>query len=161
MLKSSFIILTTVLLASCSSPASAEKETVQEVFVEEITPSLALDVLEATPESYLNAIRNRADGIEATMYSSGASFSVFDPNSAFAFCSQIALLAPKVNTKNQIGHIMFLEKGENILLSGVYDNGTDVFIKIEDKENGKVYYNLLTGKARDLFTNVQIQQKAE
>lgn len=129
---------------------------------QEITqaPAAPIEVLEPSTEVFFNYLRSRTDGVEATMYSSGASFSLFDPESAYAFCSQILLQAPKTNTKNQIGHIMFLENGENILLAGVYDNGTDVFMRVDDKENGKSYYNILTGKVRDLFTNVKVQ-KAE
>ena len=115
------------------------------------------EVLEFAPESYLNSIRARANGIEATMYTSGASFSVFDKNSVLAFTQQILLQAPTANTTNQIGHIMFLEDGNNILLAGVYHNGSDVFMRIDDRENGKTYYNLLIGKAKDLFTNVKVK----
>jgi hypothetical protein len=152
-----YLLMPLIFFNSCNSqePTLAEEKPL----VKELT-QVPMEVLTPSPEAYFNSIRARANGIEATMYNSGASFSVFDPKSAFAFSSQIALKAPKTTTKNQIGHIMFLENGENILLTGIYDNGTDIFMKIDDKEIGKVYYNILTGKARDLFTNVKVQ-KAE
>ena len=155
--RSSFLIILTLLIGSCTSQEPTKVEEKPAVSIVQAP----IEVLEPSPEAYYNSIRDRANGIEATMYSSGASFSVFDQKSAFAFSSQIILQAPKSSTKNQIGHIMFLENGENILLANVYDNGTDVFMKIDDKENGKVYYNLLTGKAKDMFTNIKVQQKPE
>jgi hypothetical protein len=157
MSKFSLNLLGLFLVCSCSNPESAETK-VKEASVVTAPGAIIKEVLEAAPESYLNTIRDRADGVEATMYNSGASFSVFDRNSAFTFFQQILFKAPALDTKNQIGHIMFLEKGENILLVGVYDNGSDIFIKIDEKDNNKTYFNIITGKARDLFTNVQVQK---
>ncbi len=157
------ILLSLVLLIGMSACSSTnEAETVEETTVQEVTtvtPPPPVENLEFAPKSYIGSIQARATGIEATMYSSGASFSVFDKSSVFSFTQMIAFEAPKATTKNQIGHIMFLQDGENILLAPVYDNGTDVFMMSKDEETGKTYYNLLLDKAKDMFVNIQIQPK--
>jgi hypothetical protein len=123
------------------------------------TETVSNEVIEFAPESFMNSIKARANGVEATMYSTGASFSMDKQENVFAFSSQIAFQAPKALSKNHIGHIMFLENGNKILFSNVYTNGTDVYIQINDEETGKVYYNILLDKVKDLFVNVQVQAK--
>jgi len=117
------------------------------------------ETLEPASKDFIIDLQKKSNGIEATMYSSSASFSVFDKNSVLAFSSMISYEAPASSTKNQIGHIMFLQNGKKILLVNVYDNGTHIYIGSKDEKTGKEYFNILMGQARDLFTNVQVKSK--
>lgn len=145
------------LLISLISCNSQEVQTVEEEtsVVKEVVEQ-DVEVLTPAPKAYLSSLQARANGIEATMYSAGASFSVFDPNSVYAFTTLITPNPPKSLSKNQVGHIMFLMDGESILLSHVFNNGSDVYMAIDDEETGEKYYNVLQGKAKDLFTNVKV-----
>jgi hypothetical protein len=51
---------------------------------------------------------------------------------------------------------MFLQDGENILLSHVFDNGTEVYMKADDKESEETYYGILTGQAGEMFTKIKV-----
>ena len=133
--------------AVSSNEISGEKETIEQ------------ELLEFAPTNYLQGLLGSANAIEATMYNSGASFSLFDPASVAAFMQLITLKCPKALSTNPIGHLMFLQNGENLLIANVYTNGSDVFMQIIDNESGKTYYNNLAGKAKDLFTQVQLKAK--
>lgn len=159
-----FVFAVLLGFGACSNNSEPRQETLSESLVTEkpevenilVQPE---ETLEFAPKSYIQSLQARATGIEATMYASGASFSVFDKSSVFSFTQMIAFTAPKSTTKNQIGHIMFLQDGENILLANVYDNGTDVFMESKDEESGKTYYNILLDKARGMFVDLQVQPK--
>ena len=133
--------------AVSSNEISGEKETIEQ------------ELLEFAPTNYLQGLLGSANAIEATMYNSGASFSLFDPASVAAFMQLITLKCPKALSTNPIGHLMFLQNGENLLIANVYTNGSDVFMQIIVNESGKTYYNNLAGKAKDLFTQVQLKAK--
>lgn len=162
-----YIILVFVALLSvgaCSNSGEPKKNLDVEPMQEQAVKDNPMqqeegESLEFAPKSYMESLQARATGIEATMYASGASFSVFDKSSVFSFTQMIAFAAPKTTTKNQIGHIMFLQDGESILLAKVYDNGADVFMESKDEETGKTYYNILLDKARGMFIDLQIQPK--
>lgn len=109
----------------------------------------------------INALFNNADGLEATMYNSGASFSVSDRDNVAAFVSLIQAATPSSRTQNQVGHILFLSAGQKLALCNVYNNGSEVYMLYKDDANGDTYFNLLTGKAKELFTGVKVQPKAE
>lgn len=159
-MKTSILLFTlSVMLFACqnslevndgavsSNEMSGEKETIEQ------------ELLEFAPTNYLQGLLGSANAIEATMYNSGASFSLFDPASVAAFMQLITLKCPKALSTNPIGHLMFLQNGENLLIANVYTNGSDVFMQIIDNESGKTYYNNLAGKAKDLFTQVQLKAK--
>lgn len=109
----------------------------------------------------MNTLFNNADGLEATMYNSGASFSVTDRDNVAAFLSLIQAATPSSRTQNQVGHILFLSAGQIITLCPVYSNGAEVYMLYKEEATGDTYFNLLTGKAKDLFTNVKVQQKVD
>ena len=159
-MKTSILLFTlSVMLFACqnslevndgavsSNEISGEKETIEQ------------ELLKFAPTNYLQGLLGSANAIEATMYNSGASFSLFDPASVAAFMQLITLKCPKALSTNPIGHLMFLQNGENLLIANVYTNGSDVFMQIIDNESGKTYYNNLAGKAKDLFTQVQLKAK--
>ena len=107
----------------------------------------------------INTLFINADGLEATMYDSGASFSVSDRDNVAAFVSLIQAASPSSRTQNQVGHILFLSAGQIISLCPVYSNGAEIYMQYEEEATGETYVNVLTGKAKDLFTNVKVQPK--
>lgn len=135
-------------LLACQSDSSTPEPSATEISIEEDKPK---ENLFSAPASYMQLLQAKANGIEATMYTSGASFSVFEKGSVLAFTQLIALEAPKSTSSNQIGHIMFLADGEQLLLSHVFNNGSEVYMRIEDEANEATYYNVLKGQAREMF----------
>ena len=143
-------------LVSCNNQAN------QDSTKETTAKSTELEVREyfLTREK-INALFIHADGLEATMYNSGASFSVSDRDNVAAFVSLIQAASPSSRTQNQVGHILFLSAGQKLALCNVYNNGSEVYMLYKDDATDEAYFNLLTGKAKELFTGVKVQPKAE
>ena len=159
MKKSILLFTLSVLLFSCKNSLTVDDGAVSSKELSIKTATIEQELLEFAPTNYLQGLLGSANAIEATMYNSGASFSLFDPASVAAFMQLITLKSPTALSTNPIGHLMFLQNGENLLIANVYTNGSDVFMQIIDNELGKTYYNNLAGKAKDLFTQVQLKAK--
>ena len=146
-----------MLMASCNSETETSADNLlTEPEVAEMVELVQESLLDGIPLTYMQSLQARANGVEATMYTSGTSFSMFDKSSVVAFTKLINLNPPKTTTTNQIGHLMFLQDGENILLSHVFDNGTEVYMKVDDKETEETYYSILTGQAGEMFTKIKV-----
>lgn len=159
MKKSILLFTLSVLLFCCQNSLKVDDSAVSSNESSVETETNEQELLEFAPSIYLQSLLGSSNAIEATMYNSGASFSLFDPASVAAFMQLITLKSPKASSTNPIGHLMFLQNGENILIANVYTNGSDVFMQIIDNESGKTYYNNLAGKAKELFTQVQLKVK--
>ena len=159
-MKTSILLFTlSVLLFACQNSLEVNDGSVSLDEMSTGTGTIEQELLEFAPSIYLQGLLGSANAIEATMYNSGASFSLFDPASVAAFMQLITLKAPTALSTNPIGHLMFLQNGENLLIANVYANGSDVFMQIIDNELGKTYYNILAGKAKELFTQVHLKAK--
>lgn len=159
-MKTSILLFTlSVMLFACQNSLEVNDGAVSSNEMSGGKETIEQELLEFAPTNYLQGLLGSANAIEATMYNSGASFSLFDPASVAAFMQLITLKCPKALSTNPIGHLMFLQNGENLLIANVYTNGSDVFMQIIDNESGKTYYNNLAGKAKDLFTQVQLKAK--
>lgn len=156
------IVLVAILIISCQQDttqtvnSNAEQNSTEDIIDTTKEEKVIIEIV-AADESYLNSIRAKATGIEATMYSSNASFSVSNKENTFTFLKQLSLQAPSNLSKEQVGHIMFLENGSSLMVCSVYKNNNEVYIQFKEDEN--TYYNILVGNAANLFTQVQVQPK--
>lgn len=158
------LFLGLAILSACENKAPHESTTEEASSVEETQGTQAVvatidESIQAAPTVILNSLKAKVNGVEATMYTSGASFSVFEAGSVAAFLTLIESTPPKSLTKNQVGHIMLLNSGEMVMLCKVYNNGTDVYMEIESNDESGSYYNTLAGQAQKMFTDIQLQTK--
>lgn len=153
------LILSVALLFSCSSKNNLEEQGSTEGSNDTLPSQsvLSTELITTTPDSIYKSFLVKVNGIEATVYESGASFSLWEESSAQNFMTQVTNSSPQALSTHQLGHIMFLNHGEMITLAKVYENGTDVYFKFDF--DGKSYYHVIAGKAKDMFVNIQIKGK--
>ena len=143
------------ILFSCKNETLTIEKTEDTV----ITQTPIIEQLNTAPQYIIDSLINNTTSIEGTMYNSGGSFSLSSQENAQTFLSFISDTAPSSNSKNQVGHLMFLNNGNNLLICSVYLNDNEVFARFDI--NGESFYNVLTGQASSMFTNVQIRPKEE
>ena len=153
MKKSLSILSFSILLFSCTE--STEKAPVIEE--PEAITTTTQEVLETVPRYVLDSLYKYTTNIEGTMYQAGGSFSIGEENSAKKFIEFINQTTPSTTSKNQLGHLMFLNNGENLMIISVYSNDNQVYGRFDI--DGKSYYNVLTGQINDMFTNIKITPK--
>lgn len=147
------ITLFSLSLIACNNEPKTE-QVKDEVVIEQ---KETVEQLFTVPQPILDSLLKKTTSVEGTMYNSGSSFSLSDEKSAKMFVGLITKFVPSSNSKNQVGHLMFLNNGDKILICSVYMNEKQVFARFDIE--GKTYYNLLTGQASDMFTNVQVRPK--
>lgn len=153
-----FILFCLVLLSACNTQSTeTSEEVVNEVSTSESTKTASGETILATPTAMLQELKAKVNGVESTMYTSGASFSVFEPGSVVAFLTLVNATPPKSLSTNQVGHIVLLKDGEVVMLCNVFNNGSDVYMEITDGDTK--YYNTLSGQAKTMFTDIQLQAK--
>ncbi|MCB0509760.1 MAG: hypothetical protein KDC82_03275, partial [Bacteroidetes bacterium] len=111
--------------------------------------------LSPLPDSLLVELKNQLTGIEATMYESGSSFSLWEKQSAQNYMSLVSSSPPLVLNEKQIGHIMFLSNGNQLYLAKVHRSEDEIYLEFKLDEQS--YYNVLLGQARDMFNKVQVK----
>jgi hypothetical protein len=75
-----------MLMASCNSETETSVDNfVTEPEVAETVELVQESLLDGIPLTYMQSLQARANGVEATMYTSGTSFSMFDKSSGVAF----------------------------------------------------------------------------
>lgn len=145
------LFLLSFLFIACKNETNSPIQVVEETS----TPIKSKEVLETVPQYIIDSLIKNTNAVEGTMYNSGGSFSLSDAKSANSFVYLIASSAPTSNSQNQVGHLMFLNNGHNLLICSVYSNDNEVFARFDIQ--GKSYYNVLVGQASDMFTNVQVK----
>lgn len=151
-------ILLLSILVSCKSSVDniVPQKTVN---TEQVAQSKVENNFETLPSEIREKLAQETTSIEATMYESGGSFSLSDAKNALRFVEFLIDETPKELSNHQIGHIMFLKNGQEILFINVFKVGEQAYIKYSDTANNKSYYNVLGGEAANMFLNLKLQTK--
>lgn len=152
-----FIPLLSVLLFACNSTEAPQKETV----IKEPTPVVQQTEqtiqFEAIPKDIMEGFWKEATGVEGTVYSNGASFSLWDKNSVQQFITLFETETPTAKPSKQVGHIMLVKDGNQLALFNVYELNGKAFARLD--QDGKSYYSILKGQASNMFLNLEIKPK--
>ncbi|MCB0537804.1 MAG: hypothetical protein R2836_04575 [Chitinophagales bacterium] len=151
-------ILVLGILVSCKSSSNDVKSETT-VTAEAVQQETVANTYETLPAEIRGILATETTNIEATMYESGGSFSLGDKQSAVKFVDFLEDKTPSQLSQHQIGHIMFLKDGEELLFLTVFKIGDKAYTKYADAENNKTYYNMLGGQAANMFLNLKLQTK--
>lgn len=150
MKKIALISLSFITLLSCSNEnKEIEKKTTDSVQnIVKTEKILDLDIL---PISLKDSIGINSTNLEATIYNNGGSFSIGENSTIVKFLENFSMIAPSQLSKNQVGHILFSNKGSHVMLVSVYRNDFgEVYAVI--KKDDKTYYSRISGQIAKFFS---------
>lgn len=147
------------VLVSCKSASEESKVEQANTTTDKVVVEQTIESYETLPTEIRETLATETTNIEATMYESGGSFSLGDKQSAVKFVDFLEDKTPSALSQHQIGHIMFLKDGEELLFLTVFKVEDKAYTKYADAENNKAYYNMLGGQAANMFLNLKLQTK--
>ncbi len=156
-MKYLFLILYFFLAASISCYKSSDNNNSISSKEEILSPPLEEKKYISASEDFLNNLLQNTTSIEGTMYNNAASFSLFDKNSITGFIKDIDIQSPSKLSKEAIGHFVFIQNGEVLYMTNVYHSVNEYYIVFETEK--EPFYNLIKGKAKAMFTTVQVKPK--